>query len=408
MRNVRWPVVLATLFVILLGWYLLYTQRIVEALRSDAQTLAEIFAEVQRGLSAPPESLEGRPAPVPPLAETEALWRLQEIVLESGVPLVVTVPRQADPPGDSVLAVENLPFAADLDTPEGQRQVLAYVERLDARHPPVGDPRIQHLHFGDTPEVRSLRWIPWLQVIGLLLTVAVGVTVLQYERRVESEKAWTSMARELAHQLGTPISSLQGWLEVLGLPPEERPGEVGEPEIAASIAEDLVRLERISHRFELIGREPELEEVSVRKVVRDLRRYLRARLPRFGPGVELDLDIPAHLPPVKGNEVLLTWALENVVKNALDALAGRGGSIRITAHKQDPEWVDLRISDTGPGVDPEVREKIFEPGVTTKAGGWGVGLALSRRIVEGVHGGRIELLEGRNGGATFRVRLPSA
>jgi signal transduction histidine kinase len=216
------------------------------------------------------------------------------------------------------------------------------------------------------------------------------------------------MARELAHQLGTPISSLQGWLEVMRLTPEERPGELGETEVADAIAEDLVRLERVSRRFELIGREPELASLDLRRLLRDLERYIQTRLPRFGPGVHLTLDVPADLPPVQGNEVLLAWALENVVKNALDALAGRGGRISIDARPADPGWIVLRIRDDGPGVDPEIRDRIFEPGVTSKSGGWGVGLALSRRIVEGVHKGRIVLLDEWGGGATFQVRLPAS
>jgi signal transduction histidine kinase len=109
-----------------------------------------------------------------------------------------------------------------------------------------------------------------------------------------------------------------------------------------------------------------------------------------------------------GNAVLLTWALENVVKNALDALAGTGGLIEIRASRADAGWVVLHVSDSGPGVHGEIRDRIFEPGVSTKSGGWGVGLALSRRIIEGVHGGRIELLDGRAGGATFEIRLPAA
>lgn len=392
MRRIRWPVALATLFVALLGWYLVYTQQIVRALQADAEILTKIFSQVQEGMADPD-----------PARAEEALWRLQGIILESGVPLVLTGP------GDTVLSVENLPFEVDLRTPEGQQRARAYVRRLDARRPPVGDPHVQHLHFGDSPEVRRLRWIPWLQVGGLLLTVAVGFVMIRTQRSAESERAWTSMARELAHQLGTPLSSLQGWLEVLKLPPQERPASLADADVADAIEEDLERLERVSHRFELIGREPELRSVRVQKVVRDLERYLAARLPRLGRGVELVVDVPDTLPPVRANEVLLVWALENVVKNALDALAGRGGRISIYAreisgrHRQ----VSLRIRDTGPGVDPEIRDRIFEPGMTTKSGGWGVGLALSRRIVEGVHRGHIELLDG-TGGATFQVRLPVA
>jgi signal transduction histidine kinase len=241
----------------------------------------------------------------------------------------------------------------------------------------------------------------------LLLTVFVGLVVVQTQRRAEGERAWTSMARELAHQLGTPLSSLQGWLEVLRLPRAERPGDLGDTEIASSIEEDLERLERVSHRFELIGTEPELEALSVRQVITDLEHYLVARIPRLAKkGVDLVVDVPQGLPRIKGNEVLLVWALENVVKNALDALAGRGGKITIYARQLGQTWVSIRIRDTGPGVDPEIRDKIFEPGVSTKAGGWGVGLALSRRIVE-LHDGRIELLE-TGEGTTFQVLLPIA
>ncbi|MEQ8328972.1 MAG: ATP-binding protein [Longimicrobiales bacterium] len=390
MLRIKWPVALATLFVLLLGWYLLYTHQIVRALQSDAETLTQIYAEVQAGLTAPE-----------PGRADEALFQLQGIILESGVPLVITGP------GDTVLAAANLPFEADLQNVAGQLRVQDYVDRLDARRPPVGDPDVHLIHFGDSPEVRRLRWIPWLQAGGLLLTVFVGFTMIRYQRRAESERAWTSMARELAHQLGTPLSSLQGWLEVLRLPLAERPGSLGERDVADAISEDLERLERISHRFELIGREPELEPLSLRAVVRDLERYMLARLPRLGRGVELVVDIPDGLPLVMGNKVLLIWAMENVVKNALDALAGRGGKITIYARVVVGGWVSLRIRDTGPGVDPEIRDRIFDPGVSSKSGGWGVGLALSRRIVEGVHDGRIELLEGMEG-TTFQIRLPAA
>jgi signal transduction histidine kinase len=308
-------------------------------------------------------------------------------------------------PGDTILAAENLDFEADLETPEGQASVRAYVRALDEQHALLGDLSGQHLHYGST---RKLGWTPWLQAGGLLLTVFIGFVVIRSQRRAESEKAWTSMARELAHQLGTPLSALAGWLEVLRLAHGERPGTLSDGEIAGSMGEDLERLERISHRFELIGREPDLEPLSVRDVVSDLEQYLAARIPRLSrKGVELVVDIPPGLPRVQGNEVLLIWALENVVKNALDALAGRGGKITIYAREVGGKWISLRIRDTGPGIDPDVRDQIFEPGVTTKSGGWGVGLALSRRIVESVHRGRIELLEGFEG-TTFQIRLPAA
>jgi signal transduction histidine kinase len=391
MRRFNWPIALASLFVLLLLGYFLNTRRMVDAMRADAQSLARIYVQLNQAIMDPRQEVV-----------EDALFRLQAELVQSRVPMVLTGP------GDTVVSVVNLPFAADIDTPAGQRELREYARRLDLSHAPVGDSTAQQVHFGDTPEVTRLRWVPALQLGGLLLTVLVGFFIVGAQRRAESERAWTAMARELAHQLGTPISSLQGWLEVLRLPPEDRPGDVGEAEVAEALGEDLVRLERISRRFELIGREPELQALSLERVIRELERYLQTRLPRLGQGVDLRVDVPHDLPDIKGNDVLLAWALENVVKNALDALAGRGGQIEIEARAGEPGWVILRVRDTGPGVPLEVRDRIFDPGVTTKSGGWGVGLALSRRIVEGVHGGRIVLLDGRSGGATFQIRLPAA
>lgn len=392
----RWPVALAVLFVVLLAWYLVYTQRIVSALRADAATFTELFAVTTEA------ALSQTTDPEATISELEtAVNDLQGILLAAEIPIVMSGPN------DTVIAVRNLPFETDIDTPEGQRRVQDYARRLGALRPPVGDPQGQHFHFGDAPSVRRLVWIPWLQAVALIVTALIGYGVIRTQRRAESERAWTSMARELAHQLGTPISSLQGWLEVMRIPTEERPGSLGETEVADALGEDLERLERISHRFELIGREPELEPMTVREVIADLEQYLAARLPRLGAGVTLHVEVDDDLPQIRGNEVLLAWAFENVVKNALDALAGTGGRIELHAYAAN-QYVAIRISDTGPGVDPEVRSRIFDPGVSTKASGWGVGLALSRRIVAGVHEGRIELLEGVAQGATFVIYLPVA
>ena len=183
---------------------------------------------------------------------------------------------------------------------------------------------------------------------------------------------------------------------------------IGWVAVTAGIEEDLVRLERISHRFELIGLDPDLETLDIREVVRDLEQYLQARLPRLASGVLLVVDVPKNMPEILGSEVLLSWALENVVKNALDALAGRGGEIRLKVRRGPSGWLHLRIHDTGPGVDPELRDRIFDPGVSGKARGWGVGLTLSRRIIEGTHKGHIFLLNSEGEGAIFDIRLPTA
>ena len=390
-----WPTALAMVFVALLVWYMVYTAAIVRSRDADVEITARIYAAVQQGMT----SQDRR-------GEQAALADLQELLVNLGVPLVVTS-------GDDgrYIAAANLPFAiADPPTPEDTARILRYTsEQLDARNEPVvGSGRSQLVHYGITPEEARLRWIPILWGAGMLLTVLLAVSVFRYQRRTAAEQAWTAMARELAHQLGTPISSLQGWVEVLGLAPKQRPGQMAQAEIATAIGDDLVRLERVSRRFELIGRDPALRRVSLKQVVDELRSYMEVRLPRLGPGVALHVDVPDELPDVQGHEVLLTWALENVVKNALDAMAGTGGSITISARAPDSRWVVLQIRDTGPGVPFEIRDRLFDPGVTTKSGGWGVGLTLTRRIIEVVHRGRIELLDRGERGVTFQARLPQA
>ena len=405
MMRIKWPVALATLFFSLLAWYLLYTQRIVDGLHRNQELMTEVFTLAQELIQDPGD------------AETDAfengvrdagrfdlaLFELQGVVIRSLIPLIVM------DGADSVLSVENLPFEADIYTPEGQAQVKALVRRLTATgHEPIAGAGENEIHFGDTPQLSGLKWIPYFQASGLVITMLIGFLVIRYQRRVEQERAWTAMARELAHQLGTPISSLQGWLELLRLPVEERPGSLEADAVVGGIDEDLVRLERISHRFELIGTDPELEPLNIREVVRELESYLQARLPRLTTGILIVVDVPKGMPMILGNEVLLSWALENVVKNALDAMAGRGGEIRLKVRKGLPGWVHLSIEDTGPGVDPEVRDKIFEPGVSGKDRGWGVGLTLSRRIIEAGHKGHIYLLDTEGAGATFEIRLPAS
>ncbi len=405
MIRIRWPVALTTLFLVLFGWYLIYTQSLLVGLNENQELTSEVFRIAQELIQDPGGSeTSGSGGRLRDVRGFEnPLFELQEVIIESGVPMVWVNP------ADSVLSVENLPFDADIFTPEGQGLVKAYVRRLDATgREPVRGAAGDLIYFGDTPQLSGLRWIPWLQASGLMLTALIGFLVIRHQRRAEQDKAWTAMARELAHQLGTPISSLQGWLELMSLPAEERPDGSEGDAVSAGIEEDLVRLERISHRFELIGRDPDLQTLDIREVVRDLEQYLQARLPRLASGVLLVVDVPKGMPEILGSEVLLSWALENVVKNALDALAGRGGEIRLKVRRGPSGWLHLRIQDTGPGVDPEVRDTIFDPGVSGKARGWGVGLTLARRIIEVTHKGHIFLLDSEGEGAIFEIRLPTA
>jgi len=384
------PTVLALLAAATLGWYLVYTELLVREMRRDAAIHSRIFVEVLRGLYDPAEG-----------AAEEALLRLVEEVQRLGIPIVIT-------DADGLPAyVTNLPFNADPADPLDRDRLLTYARQLSEEHPPIYEPDLGIVFFGDPPLVRRLRWVPWLQVGALTGVLVAAVYVIRHNLRTERERIWAAMARESAHQLATPLSSLEGWVEILRLPADEREALTSLPDITAEIEVDLDRLEKVSRRFEWIGRPVRREAINVPVLMRTLDRYVRVRLPQLAGGVDLQMDSAPEMPPVLGNAVLLEWALENLVKNALDALAGTGGQIRVEAEAASERRVEIRVIDNGPGVSADVRKRIFEPGVTTKSNGWGVGLSLARRIVEDVHGGRLQLAQTERG-ATFVMSLPIA
>jgi signal transduction histidine kinase len=383
----QWPVAVALLAIAVLGSYLLYTEQLVREFRSEAEVHKRMYALVQQGLlSAQPDGY------------LEALLDLQGELKQLGVP-IVALNTEGMP-----YAVANLPFEADLATEAGRRRVLEYVEVLDEQTPPIEEAERGSIHFGSPPIIRRLRWAATLQVAGAVLLILVGYVVVRAALRAERERMWSAMARELAHQMGTPLTSLKGWHEVLQLPSTERIDLVSDERLAREVGADVDRLERVSRRFELIGKPPALTAVRPEGVLRELEEYLRPRLPR---GVELRVRRVTSLPSIDANRVLLVWALENCVKNSLDALAGRGGRIRLGAFRHE-DGVAFLVADDGPGIDPAVRSRLFEPGVSTKAGGWGVGLSLARRIVVDVHDGSIRVGDRSGGGARFEATIPLA
>ncbi len=377
---------------LIFGSYLAYTHVLANALRRQVQQQSIVYSIVQEGLAATRED-----------APLDALVRLQEQMQQLDIPIVV-LNAQGEPG-----PVNNLPFVADLTTPEGKRAALEFAAELESRNPANKTviPGSASIYYGDPPLLVWLRWVPYLQVGGGVMIVLITLMVVRADLRAQRERLYAAMAREAAHQMGTPLSSLAGWIEVLRLSPEERDSMASASHIASVISADVERLERVSRRFELIGQKPVLESVDVRAVVDELVGYFAPRLPRLGKGIRLRARVAPDTPPVRANRVLLVWALENVVKNAIDALSGRGGRITIAAHAGRDGMVDIHIGDDGPGVPPGLRDRIFDPGVTTKEGGWGVGLSLTRRIVQDLHRGRVGVRGRSSGGTIFDMAVPA-
>ena len=372
--------IIAVLVALLLGSYVVYTQAVVADLRREARRSSTAYARLYRALS---DTTEG--------ASTQALLDLARNIREQGVPLIVT-----DAAGRPA-AHANLPGVPE-ETPADDERVRAFVERLDAENAPVAVVGVGKVHYGNTPLVKGLRVIPLLQAATAGVLLLAAVLIVRTGGRAARERIWAGMARESAHQLGTPLSSLAGWIELLD--------EKGDADVVrratGQMRADLERLERIAHRFERIGRDPRSEPVDARALVDRVAAYFRARVPTQSRSIDITVRHDDAELTVLGDPVLLEWAIEALAKNAVDALAGRGGTISLSTGRIDG-GVRIRVADDGPGIPRELRMRVFEPGFSTKPAGWGIGLPLARRIVEG-HGGKLALTAADRG-ATFDVIL---
>ncbi|MHB1312734.1 MAG: sensor histidine kinase [Gemmatimonadaceae bacterium] len=381
----RWPVVLVTLgLLIFLGSYVWYAQRVVTELRGEAERTGRMFARVYTSL-VDTSSNSG----------SAALLDLSREIRELGVPVVVT-----DEQGRPTFFA-NIPDRGDGFANPGDTRLVEIARALDRQNRPVVEPGIGQVHFGNTPLVRGLRIIPLLQVAALSMLMIAGVLVLGVRARAERERVWAGMAREAAHQLGTPLSSLHGWLELMA----ERDDDPSTASARRHMLGDVERLERVAHRFERIGRPPKLAPLDIADATEAVVNYFRARVPTLANAVVIHFERGEGPHTVPADRVLVEWAIESLVKNAVDAMSGRGGTITVRVDHSAGGGARVRVADDGPGIPPAIRRKIFAAGFSTKERGWGIGLPLARRIVEESHSGRLVLVPSDRG-AVFDVIFP--
>jgi len=265
-----------------------------------------------------------------------------------------------------------------------------------------------HVHYGEPPLVARLRWIPYLEfgvIVGLLLFGYVGWRSLQAG---EQRSLWAALAKETAHQIGTPLSSLLGWTAMLRSHADGgAPSRVRVVEIVEEMDRDLERLNTIASRFAQVGSAPTLEPADLATVVSATVAYVRRRLPQIDASVTIE-EAYDPAPRVLLHGQLVTWVVENLLKNALDARDKPQGLIRVgIAWNRAERRVELSIADDGRGMTSEERRHAFNPGFSTKRRGWGLGLALARRVVHEYHGGQIAIAETAPGkGTTVIVSLP--
>ena len=270
----------------------------------------------------------------------------------------------------------------------------------EGRRPVAIDAQLQY--FGESKLLRELRYFPWIQLLLVSSFVFLGYLGINQTRRAEQNRVWVGLAKETAHQLGTPISAIMGWVEHLRL-------LYGDDEditmVADELQHDVERLSMVANRFSKIGATPELEERNLYEELNKCRDYMQKRAPRK---VTFDFPEPAAgNVPVAINPLLFDWVFENLLRNALDAMDGKGHLSSTIREQENKVMID--ITDTGKGIQPKNIRKVFNPGFTTKKRGWGLGLSLVKRIVEEYHNGKIVVSKSEPGvGTTFTITLPKA
>jgi signal transduction histidine kinase len=239
-----------------------------------------------------------------------------------------------------------------------------------------------------------LQYFPYIQFIIIGLFVFIGYLIFSTFRKAEQNQVWAGMAKETAHQLGTPLSSLMAWIQLLE-------AQEIDPMIPREMQKDVERLEKVTDRFSKIGSGAKLEDTDLRITVKNVLDYLRLRI---SDKVSIEF-IGLEEVNAMHNPSLMEWVIENICKNAVDSMENVG-SLIVTVHKS-PEWAHIDIKDTGKGIPPNQLKTIFQPGFTTKKRGWGLGLSLVKRIVKEYHKGKVFVLESQEGvGTTFRISIP--
>jgi K+-sensing histidine kinase KdpD len=297
-------------------------------------------------------------------------------------------------------SLDNIILTRNLDTARlsNRHYMIRQLEKMRNHASPIVVPlppsEKQYLYYNQSTLLTRLQYYPYIQLGVVLLFIMVAYLAFRVSRKFEENQVWVGLTRETAHQLGTPISSLMAWVEMMKIKNSDR-------EMLVELEKDVTRLEKITERFSKIGSNPVMTRQDVGAVIRIAVNYIRSR---SSDKVKFRLIIPAEPVIVPLNAALFEWVIENLCKNAIDALQGEG-NIEVTVSSL-PQTVQIDISDTGKGIPKSMFDTIFKPGFTTKKKGWGLGLSLVKRIVEQYHEGRIFVQQSElNKGTVFRILL---
>ena len=298
----------------------------------------------------------------------------------------------------------NLP--ENIDSDSDRLKLVLSMDKINKPIPLVFDDKINgpitfgYLHYGDSRLIQKIQIWTYIELLSIGIFILFGFIGFSFIRNSEKQHIWVGLSRETAHQLGTPVSALLGWLDYL------KNDNSNIEKILPEMESDIERLQQVNRRFSKMGSKPEMEFFDLSKRIESVLSYLNRRIPTLGKKVDLVNDIDPDI-KIMANGTLISWTIENLIRNSIDSISGEAGLIRLSM-SQDQNNVKIRISDNGCGVPKKDWKNIFRPGFSTKKSGWGLGLSLCQRIINEVHKGDIYVLESNiNTGTVFEINIPS-
>lgn len=370
-----------------------YTHTIVKQLQEREKQIVTLYA---KGLEYIANSED---------AGTDYTFIFENIIQQIDFPLILTDAKNNVNPL-SKTEIRNIVIDSTWNVERAKKFLDKQLEKMDEANPPIeviyqDSIILSRIHYGDSELVEQLRLYPYIQLIIAALFILLAYFGFSYVKRSEHGKIWVGLSKETAHQLGTPLSSLLGWLEILKMNYQDSNKVM---DTLNEMENDLERLKKIAERFSKIGSVPELKKENVNAIIDKVISYFERRIPQSGRSIEFNFNSMHNL-TARLNPDLFEWVIENLTKNALDAIESNNGKIvyQLSETKKD---IILDVMDTGKGIDLKLRSEVFRPGFSTKKRGWGLGLSLSKRIIEDYHNGKIFVKSSAIGeGTCFRIVL---
>ncbi len=385
----RFKAFLLAAALIIIALLLYYTEQLVGDLRQESRSILQFYAGMYARAASDTTS-------------SDVSFIFDEIIKRTYFPIIYTDDHH-NPLWWKGIGVDERDHS-----PEALEKVNRIRERMRKISQPIPityqNITLGFLYYGDSSTITRLRWLPYIEIGLVGLFIFVGFIGFSTIKKSEQRFLWVGMAKETAHQLGTPISSLLGWLALLRDRSYNRPGSL---QVIDEMEQDVQRLNKIAQRFSQIGSQADLKEQNLPQMLENVVAYIRRRLPHMKKKIRIETEL-GDVQMVPMNTDLMEWVVENLIKNAIDAIDHDHGLIRIVTGPADRRGYTafIDVIDNGYGISFRNKNDVFRPGVSTKKRGWGLGLNLAKRIVEDYHKGKLIVKETQHGvGTTMRIYL---